>query len=126
MATDRHGRYVRFRLKPGNVHEAKSLPALLDGIPGSVHHLIANRAYDTVANRTHLEACGIDTVIPRIHRKGQPVPKDYDPIAYGTRHVIENSFAHLKQFRGIAARYCKLAVTFTEFVSLICRYINTR
>ncbi len=126
MATDRSGRYVRFKLKPGNAHEAKVLSTLLADIPGSVHQLIADRAYDTAANRTGLAAAGIDPVIPRIRRKGHPVARDHDPAAYGTRHLIENSFAHLKQFRGIATRYCKLAVTFTELVSLVCWYINTR
>lgn len=127
MATDRHGRYARFKLKPGNAAEAKELATLLDDTPGSVHQLIADKAYDTAAVRAGLAAAGIDVVIPRNPRRhSRPVPQDYDRTAYEARHIIENSFAHLKHFRGVATRYCKLAVTFTELVSLVCWYINTR
>ena len=32
--------------------------------------------------------------------------------AYKARHLAENAFADVKQFRGIATCYCKLALTF--------------
>ena len=73
-------------------NKAKFLPTLLADIPGHVHQLIADRAYDTAANRGRLDASGIDTVIPRIRRKGYPVASDFDLIAYGARHLIEDSF----------------------------------
>ena len=38
--------------------------------------------------------------------------------AYKARHLVENAFADLKQFRGIATRYCKLALTFGEMFAL--------
>lgn len=45
---------------------------------------------------------------------------------YKARHLVENAFADLKQFRGIATRYCKLASTFEESLALACWYVDTR
>ena len=38
-------------------------------------------------------------------------PRPYDNDLYKARHLIENFFAKLKQFRAIATRYDKRAVT---------------
>ena len=38
--------------------------------------------------------------------------------AYQARHLVENTFADRKQFRGIATRYCKLATTYLALVTL--------
>ena len=46
--------------------------------------------------------------------------------AYQARHLVENTFADLKQFRGIATRYCKLAVTYLALVALTAVVVNTR
>ena len=46
--------------------------------------------------------------------------------AYQARHLVENTFADLKQFRGIATRYCKLATTYLALVTLAAVVINTR
>ncbi len=37
------------------------------------------------------------------------MPRDYDQYIYQARHLIENFFAKLKQFRAIATRYDKTA-----------------
>ena len=46
--------------------------------------------------------------------------------AYQARHLVENTFADLKQFRGIATRYCKLAATYLALVSLVAVVVNIR
>lgn len=46
--------------------------------------------------------------------------------AYKARYLVENAFADLKQFRGIATRYCKLAETFSEPLSLVFWHLNTK
>ena len=46
--------------------------------------------------------------------------------AYQARHLVENTFADLNQFRGIATRYCKLAATYLALVSLVAFVVNTR
>ena len=44
--------------------------------------------------------------------------RDYDPHLYKARHLIENFFAKLKQYRGIATRYDKLAQNFMSAIYL--------
>ena len=39
--------------------------------------------------------------------------------------MLTNSGADIKQFRGIATRYCKLAAMFTALPSLVCWTVNT-
>lgn len=41
---------------------------------------------------------------------GRPV--SYDPVLYKNRNVVERPFAILKQWRGLAARYDRHAVTY--------------
>lgn len=45
-------------------------------------------------------------------------PRDYDRHLYKARHLIENFFAKLKQYRGIATRYDKLAINFLSAIYL--------
>ena len=40
------------------------------------------------------------------------VQRDYDRVLYKDRHLIENFFAKLKQYRAIATRYDKTACNF--------------
>jgi transposase len=57
-----------------------------------------------------LKAQGAEAVIPpKSNRKN---PRYYDKDLYQARHLIENFFAKLKQYRAIATRYDKLANSF--------------
>jgi transposase len=63
-----------------------------------------------------LAAAGKAAIIPpRRHRRQQ---RDYDRDLYKARHLIENFFAKLKQFRGIATRYDKTARNFLAAIHL--------
>ncbi|HEY9779229.1 MAG TPA: transposase, partial [Leptolyngbyaceae cyanobacterium] len=44
--------------------------------------------------------------------------RDYDKDLYKARHLIENFFAKLKQYRAIATRYDKRAVNFLGAIYL--------
>ena len=57
-----------------------------------------------------LLAQGKTPVIPSVPGRSQK--RDYDEDLYEERHLIENFFCKLKQFRAIATRYDKLAVNF--------------
>lgn len=39
-------------------------------------------------------------------------PSTFDPVAYKNRNVVERSFALLKQWRGLATRFDKLAIVY--------------
>ena len=45
-------------------------------------------------------------------------PREYDRHLYQARHLIENFFAKLKQYRGIATRYDKTARNFLGAIHL--------
>ena len=60
--------------------------------------------------RALLEAAGKTVVIPS--RSTSREPREYDKHLYKERHLIENFFAKLKQFRCIATRYDKTARNF--------------
>ena len=51
---------------------------------------------------------------------------EFDEEAYRGRHKVENLFADLKQFKGVATRYCKLAERYRAFVSLAGWLLVTR
>jgi transposase len=53
---------------------------------------------------------GKTAVIPSIPGRKQPRP--YDRELFSARHLIENFFCKLKQFRAIARRYDKRALNF--------------
>ncbi|WP_146196704.1 transposase, partial [Acinetobacter stercoris] len=42
---------------------------------------------------------------------------------YKIRHLVENTFCRLKQFRGIATRFDKLKRNFQSAVALACIYL---
>ncbi len=79
--------------------------------------LIADKAFDADERvLAPLAASGKAAVIPpKANRK---VSRDYDRELYKARHLIENFFAKLKQFRAIATRYDKTARNFLAAVHL--------
>ena len=111
---DRTGKLVRFSLKPGNAVESKELLPLLDGVETS--EVIADKAYDTDLIRESLADREIITTIPPTSNR--KIQYEYDKESYKTRHMVENFFVDLKQWRGVATRYCKLAETYIGFVNL--------
>ena len=119
---DNNGRLIRFTVRPGNVGEAPELPPLLEGLDAG--ELIADKAYDSDSIRLLLASQQIvATIPPKSNRKTQFW---YDPVRYRTRHLVENLFADLKQFRGIATRYCKLKQSYESFIYLASWIIETR
>ena len=106
---DALGNPVDFFLTGGQVHDLAGADALLPAVAAET--LIADKAYD--ADKRVLEplaAAGKNAVIPpKANRK---VKRNYDQDIYKARHLIENFFAKLKQFRAIATRYDKTARNF--------------
>jgi transposase len=76
--------------------------------------LIADKAYDADARVLEpLAGAGKTAVIPR----------DFDRELYKERHLIENFFCKLKQFRAIATRYDKTAQNFLAAIHLAAAII---
>ena len=114
---DALGKPTGFHLTPGQAHDLAGADALLPAIVANIQSLLADKAYDAQKRvLSVLENAGVTAVIPpKANRKEQ---REYDKDMYNLRHLIENFFAKLKQFRGIATRYDKRASTFLGAVHL--------
>jgi len=86
--------------------------------------LLADKAFDADWLRTELNQRGASTVIPpKINRKQQIA---YDKEVYKWRHLVENYFAKVKEFRGIATRYDKTDSSFRANLNLVAAIIAAR
>ena len=56
-------------------------------------------------------------------RAGRKISRDYDHHLYKARHLIENFFARLQQYRAIATRYDKTSRNFLAAVQLAAAVI---
>lgn len=79
--------------------------------------LLADKAYDADDRvLAVLAAAEVTAVIPP--KCNRVVRREYDREWYQARHLIENFFQKLKQYRAIATRYDKLARNFLAGVHL--------
>jgi transposase len=110
------------RLMRWAIRSASRSPCDLDGADILLPQIeadivIADKGFDADERVIDpLEKAGKSTVIPpkanRKHKRG------YDKELYKERHLIENFFAKLKQFRAIATRYDKRAINFLAGIYL--------
>ena len=92
---------------------------------GSVDYLIADKGYNSETIRNKANKHGMKPVIPKRKNAKQPSP-DFDSYLYKLRHLVENMFARLKQFRSIATRFEKLARNFESMIYLACFIIHAK
>ena len=79
--------------------------------------LLADKAFDADRRLIEpLQAEGKTCVIPLRSNRNNPRP--YDKDIYKARHLIENFWCWLKQFRAIATRYDKTARNFLAAIHL--------
>ncbi len=109
MTVDALGNPTGLHLTAGQASDLEGADALLDSLKAPT--LIADKGYDADQRvLARLEKAGKAAVIPpKTNRKEQ---RDFDKDLYKARHLIENFFAKLKQFRAIATRYDKTARNF--------------
>jgi transposase len=100
----------------GTTADCTQASALIGGI--SADYLLADKAYDTDAILDQAEAQGIRPCIPP--KKNRKVQRPYDKDLYKLRHIVENTFLHLKQWRGIATRYAKTIKSYLAAVHCRC------
>ena len=89
---------------------------MIDGY--EAEHLLADRGYDTDAIVEQAMQQGMAAVIPP--KKNRKKPREYDKELYKARHLVENAFLYLKQWRGIATRYAKNVMSFLVAVQIRC------
>jgi transposase len=109
-------------LLPGQRHDSIGVDGLLDGI--AIDALIADKAFDNNTIRTMLAERGALAVIPSKADRKTMIPHDID--MYRWRHLVENYFAKIKQFRRIATRYDKTDTSFEAMIHVVATAIALR
>jgi transposase len=113
---------VRFVLLPGQRHDTIGVPPLIEGVAFGA--LLGDRAFDVDWLRAELDARGAAAVIPpKANRKTR---FDFDRDAYRWRHLIENCFAKLKEFRAVATRCDKTDDSFRATINLAAAIVASR
>ena len=119
LAVDAHGMPVRAIITEGTAADCKQATALIDGFP--VQYLLADRGYDTNKVVDYALKNDIISVIPP--KKNRKNCREYDQHLYKARHLVENAFLLLKQWRGVATRYAKRADSFLAAVHIRCIFL---
>ena len=117
--TDALGNLVRFVLLPGQRFDTVGVPPLLDGVAFGA--LIADTAFDSNAIMADLDARGAKAVISQHSRRIKPLTIDAE--MYKWRHLIENFFCKLKEFKRIAMRSDKTDQSFAAMIHLAAAVI---
>jgi putative transposase len=97
--------------------------------------LLADKAYSHDSTRARLRQMRVKHTIPercdqiaRRKAKGSAGgrPPGFDPAVYAHRNTVERGFNRLKQWRGIATRYDKYALTYLGGVTLATLVLTHR
>jgi len=119
---DALGNLVRFVLQPGQRNDIMGVQPLIEGIIFDA--LLADKAFDADWLRKALDERGAMAVIPP--RSNRTTLYAYDKEMYKWRHLVENYFAKIKEFRGIATRYDKTETSFAANINLVATIISMR
>lgn len=111
---DALGNLSRFLLLPGQRHDSIGAEPLLDGI--ELGALIADKGFDNNWLRQELNDRGTLAVIPPKADRASDIECDFAMCKW--RHLVENFFCDLKQFRRIATRYDKTDESFKAMIHL--------
>ncbi|MBR8823925.1 IS5 family transposase ISThsp20 [Fusobacterium necrophorum] len=114
LTVDAHDIPLRTLVTEGTRADCKMAIKLIEAMP--VEHLIADRAYDTNALVEYLHEQNTQAVIPP--KRNRKTKWEYNNALYEYRHLVENTFLKLKQFRGIATRYAKSVSCFAGAIHL--------
>jgi transposase len=120
--TDALGNLVRFTLLPGQRFDTVGFPPLVEGL--AFEALIADKAFDSNAIVADLDARGAKVVIAQHPRRIPPLVIDTE--IYKWRHLIENFFCKLKEFKRIAMRADKTDQSFAAMIHLTAAIIASR
>ena len=113
---------MRFLLLPGQRHDSVGVQPLIEGVVFGA--LLGDKAFDTDWLRAELDDRGAAAVIPPKANRKATISFDRD--MYRWRHLIENTFAKLKEFRAVATRYDKTDTSYAATIYLAAAIIASR
>jgi transposase len=107
---------------PGQRFDTIGVAPLIDGV--EFGGLIADKAFDADWIVAELDDRGARVVISQHSRRSQP--RDIDLEVYKWRHLVENFFCKLKEFKRIAMRSDKTDQSFTAMIYAAASVLNSR
>jgi transposase len=107
---------------PGQRFDTIGVAPLIDGV--EFGGLIADKAFDADWIVAELDDRGARVVISQHSRRSQP--RDIDQEVYKWRHLVENFFCKLKEFKRIALRSDKTDQSFTAMIYAAAAVLNSR
>ena len=119
---DALGNLARFLLLPGQRHDSVGVEPLIEDI--DFEALLGDKAFDADWLRAELDRRGAAAVIPPKANRKRKI--DCDLAMYAWRHLVENFFCNLKDFRRIATRYDKTDCSFAAMIYLASSLIALR
>jgi len=121
LAVDAYGLPIRFRITGGEVNDCTAAPELIAYLPdGQI--VVGDKGYDSEALRQQIADRGMTSVIPR-KKNSKRGNEGLDWPLYKYRHLVENAFCRLKQYRGLATRYDKLGRNYESVVAIMCAFL---
>jgi len=120
--TDALGNLLRFILLPGHRYDTVGVAPLIKDI--EFDGLIADKAFDANWIIQEMNERGAKIVISQRPKRKHPIAIDAE--IYKWRHLIENFFAKLKAFKGIAMRSEKTDRNFRAMIYACAAVINSR
>jgi transposase len=120
--TDALGNLVRFVLLPGHRYDTVGVAPLIQDV--EFQGLIGDTAFDANWIIDELNERGAKIVISQ--RPNRRAPLDIDREIYKWRHLIENFFCRLKEFKRIAMRSDKTDQSFAAIIHLAAAVIGSR
>ncbi|MGH9477533.1 MAG: IS5 family transposase [Terriglobales bacterium] len=115
VIADGRGRAIAFALAPGQAHELPVAPGLLARLPRVPKWVVGDKGYASDAFRARIWDMGARPAIPP---KRTDAPVACPPWIYANRHLVENLWARLKEWRAVATRYEKTACSFLGVLCL--------
>jgi transposase len=119
--TDALGNLVRLVLLPGQRHDTVGVAPLIEDV--AFEGFIADKAFDANWLIDELDERGAKIVIAQ--KSGRTAPLAIDQAIYKWRHLIENFFCKLKEFKRIAMRSDKTDTSFSAMIYLSAAIIHS-
>jgi len=119
-AVDGLGFIRRVLTSPGQQADCRHAVALTEGLQPLA--VVGDKGYDADGLREHWRARGISACVPP--KRNRIVQHWYDTGLYRTRHIVENSFNRLKDFRRLSLRLDKTDTSFRAFACFAAALLN--
>lgn len=113
---------MRFVLMPANRYDTVGVAPLIKDVEFGA--MLADKAFDSNWIIDDMNARGAKIVISQ--RPQRLLPLVIDDEMYKWRHLIENYFQKLKEFKRIAMRSDKTDTSYTAMICLCSASINSR